>query len=238
MAHIDSGKPRAGCRDIWNSFMVEGVKFCEFDMPYCPTTALSLPNRIVTWVEAKDICRRMRREFGGEFHVDAFVCFYLDDFKFDSSFGIWRRPDSAMKTLRHFTGIFTPDLSINQDFPLPWKIFNTYRARAFGCWCASQGLEVINNVRWGGRETWGFCFAGVPRNSIVAIGTVASGLRRLENRLLFEDGLRELVRVLNPHTIIVYGSSNYACFEKLSSRGIRVVQYDSAAARRFAKAGV
>lgn len=42
----------------------------------------------------------------------------------------------------------------------------------------------------------------------------------------FENGLSE-VHVLQPHTIIVYGSANYECFNKLKAQGINIVAFPS-----------
>ena len=99
--------------------------------------------------------------------------------------------------------------------------------RAFGKWIGSNDKGVINNVRWGTEETWRYCWDGIPHNSIVAVGTVASGLRYLENRPVFEAGLREMVRVLTPHTIIVYGSANYPVFDELREKGIYIKAFPS-----------
>jgi len=228
---------REGIEDVWNAFMVEGAIMLDEDIPLCPTTATSLPHEIITWVEAKRIYHREVRKGNKCFRHNAFVCWYIDDSKFDSSCGIWCRPHQAMKILSHFAGVITPDFSISQDFPKPWKLFNIYRMRAFGYWCGVSGLKVINNVRWGTHETWGYCFTGIQRHSVVSIGTVASGLRMLENRPLFEEGLAAMMRTLEPHTIVVYGSAKYECFRELEGRGVRVVEYPSAAARRFSKAG-
>ena len=94
-------------------------------------------------------------------------------------------------------------------------------------WLGSLGISVINNVRWGTEETWEYCFDGIPYNSIVAIGTVASGIKKLDNRPDFETGLFKMVEVLNPLTIIVYGSANYNCFKKLSDMGIQIISFPS-----------
>lgn len=87
--------------------------------------------------------------------------------------------------------------------------------RAFGYWYSTLGSAVTNNVRWGDNDTFDRCFDGISRKSIVSIGTVASGLRRSENRKLFESGFAKLLEVLKPHTIIVYGSDNLPCFENI-----------------------
>jgi hypothetical protein len=106
--------------------------------------------------------------------------------------------------------------------------------RAYGRWLAVNGIPIINNVRWGTVETWEYCFDGIPYNSIVAIGTVASGIDRVENRPLFEDGLYEMVRLLQPHSIIVYGSSKYVFFDKLREQGINIVTFPSKTSLAFA----
>ena len=70
---------------------------------------------------------------------------------------------------------------------------------------------------------------------MIAIGTVGGNPRNLVDRKRFEEGLDELIRVLHPHTIIVYGSAKYPCFEKLLKQGIRVIAYPSHTASAFEK---
>lgn len=219
---------RRGCVDVWNAHMVHGAVFSSNDIPYCPTTALSIPVSIVSYEEAKAIHKNAMHNGHTDYFVKAFIHFWIDDQKFDGNRkGIWANPQEALEIIRHFAGIFTPDFSTNIDFPEPIKIYNTYRMRAFGFWIASHGISVINNVRWGTEETWRYCWDGIPHNSIVAIGTVASGLKYLENRPVFESGIREMVIQLHPHTIVVYGSANYPIFTELMSQGIYIKAFPS-----------
>ena len=223
-----SFKIRRGCKDVWNAFMVRGAVYAPNDIPYCPTTAVSLPVSIVSYEEAKTIHRNAMHNGNTDYFVKAYIHFWMDDQKFDGKRkGIWTNPFEALEIIRHFDGIFTPDFSTNVDFPEPIKIYNTYRMRAFGKWIGSNDKGVINNIRWGSEETWRYCWDGVPRNSIVAIGTVASGLKQLDNRPIFEQGVREMIRVLNPHTIIVYGSANYDIFKEIREKGIYVKAFPS-----------
>ena len=226
-------KPRSGCKDIWNAYMCEGAHFSRNDIPLCPTTAAMPPSEIVTWAEAKSIYKKQLRAKRNAFKHRAFVCFYMDDYKYDGVRGIWRDSMYVLKVLRHFAGVITPDFSTYQDFPEPIKLYNTYRMRAFGYWLGKNGLSVINNVRWGTAETYRYCFDGIEKNSIVAIGTVGGSPRRLADRVRFEEGLDELVRVLQPHTIVIYGSANYPCIKKLSERGINIVPFSSETAKAF-----
>lgn len=105
--------------------------------------------------------------------------------------------------------------------------------RAFGYWLGRNEISVINNVRWGTQETYRYCFEGIPKKSIIAIGTCGGSPRKYEDRERFEKGLDELVRVLCPHTIVVYGSSSYPCFDKLIDQGIKVVSFPSQTAQAF-----
>ena len=220
--HSKMKEPRTGCKDIWNAFMTKGAQYTFNDIPVCPSTATATPKGLIGYDETKN-----------NPNEDFFVHFYLDDYKFDGERGIWRKPYQALERLAHYAGIITPDFSPYQDMPEPWKIFNVFRSRAFGYWVGKQGIPVINNVRWGTSETYKYCFDGIPEGSVVAVGTVGSGLRETRNRPRFEDGLMEMVKRIQPPTIIVYGSSNYECFDKLRNLGIEVVTFQSKTAKAY-----
>lgn len=236
MIHISNEEHiRKGCADMWNAFMVQGAEFVlGSDIPVCPCTTKDIPQKLISYVEAKHL-HKIKHNSKPDYHIDAYVHFYIDDQKFDGpKSSVWLYPSKALEVLRHFTGVITADFSTNADFPDPIKRYNTYRMRAFGFWLGSQGISVINNVRWGTEETWDYCFDGIPYNSIVSIGIVASGINKLENRPDFEAGLFKMVEVLNPHTIVVYGSANYDCFKKLSDMGIRIISFPSDTSLAFA----
>jgi len=222
--HVVRRQPRAGCRDIWKGSMVKGVEYKGRDIPYCPTTASVLPKDLISYPEAKAIYNKRKHE--KNFCIDAFVHFYVDDYKFDGVKGIWNDNEKAFEILKHFAGIITPDFSTCLDFPEPWKLLNTYRMRAFGYWYGKQGGAVINNVRWGTDETFDYCFEGIPTNSVVAIGTVASGLRKKKNREIFTEGFEKMLEVLKPKTIIVYGSAKYKCFEEVRQE-VEIIEFRS-----------
>lgn len=228
---------RKNIKDVFNAFMVEGAAFSKEDIPFCPTTG-GIPSSVVTYREAKLICRKEVKA-DPDFRSEAYVCFYEDDQDFDGPrCSIWTFPKKAYGILKHFKGIITPDFSTYQDFPMPLKIYNTYRMRAFGHWFGSiRGKGVVNNVRWGTRETWDYCFDGIGRGSLVAIGTVGGSPRRLADRERFEDGFFEMIRRLRPSDIIVYGSAKYPCFELAAKQGIRIHEYPSSTASYFKSRG-
>ena len=140
-----------------------------------------------------------------------------------------------MRILIHFAGIVTPDFSTNRDFPFFLRGWNTYRMRAFGYWYGKFGHQVINNVRWNTKESWKWCFLGISKNSIVCVGTVASNLKNVAHRPYFENGIREMIRVLKPKKILVYGSARYSIFDEIREMGIEVIPYMSRTNAAFQK---
>lgn len=226
--------PRKGCKDIWNASLLKDAIFLEYDIPLCPTTSKSLPKKIITYEEALNIHRKQTKSSHSKYSVDAYVTFSIDDYKFDKGINaIWENPSKTIKLLKHFKGIITPDFSTYIDFPDPIKRYNTFRMRAFGYFCGKIGLEVINNVRWDPSNDYEYCFIGIPNDSIIFIGTVASQLKIKENYSQFEEGFWVMIKMLNPKTILVYGSSKYPCFIKARDQGIEVIEYPSSTSEYY-----
>lgn len=191
------------------------------------------PEKLVSFEEAKSIHKKLVKE-KPDYFVNAYVHFYIDDQKFDGKqSSIWLYPQKALEILCHFAGAISPDFSTFSDFPDALKRYNTYCMRAFGYWLTTQNICVINNVRWNTAESWRYCFDGIPYGSVVAIGTVASGIHKLENRPEFESGLFKMVDVICPSAIIVYGSSKYSFFDALRDRGIEIISFPSSTSLAF-----
>lgn len=223
------------CHDMWNSFMVKEAIFSPNDIPLCPTTAILPPSKLISYDDAKSIHYRELKKGNHHYHVDAFIHFFIYDQKFDGKkSSIWLYPEKALDIISHFSGLIAPDFSTYADFPEPLKVWNYYRMNSFGYWIGTLGIPVISNVRWGTEETWQYCFDGNPKNSMLAIGTVASGIRLLKNRPLFEAGLFKMVDVLQPHTLVVYGSADYRCFDIIQNRGVHIVSFPSKTSKAFA----
>lgn len=226
---------RAGCKDIWNAFMVEGATFSNHDIPYCPTFLPNgLPKNLISYEKAKQLYRKEKNN--SHFFYDAFIHFCIDDQKFDSNkSGIWTHPHDFLKLVRHFAGIITPDFSTYTDFPDPIKRYNTYRMRAFGYWCYMQGIPTINNVRWGTSETWEYCFDGLPAHSVIFIGTVASGFKQEKYKEIFTEGFKQLSKVIYPKTCIIYGSHNLPVLSisELHKKDINLLTFESETCQFF-----
>lgn len=168
------------------------------------------------------------------YHIGAFVHCYIDDPKFDGDReGIWSNPERFFKIVSHFGGVLGVDFSTNADFPEPVKRHQFYKMRVIEHAANVREVPLIPNARWGTPETWPYCFDGLPDGRPLSVGTVASGLRKLENRPVFEAGLRELVRLKHPTALVVVGSASCAIFGELRARGVTIVQIDGDTNRRL-----
>ena len=131
--------------------------------------------------------------------------FYYDDFKFIQA---WRNPNKYIEKLRKFKAVVSPDFSLYTDFPRALQILSCYRRQWVGAYWQRQGLDVIPDVVWGDKESFNYCFEGIPKNSTVAISTVGVKNDKFwngEQGEMFRDGYNEMLNRLEPTTILFYG---------------------------------
>jgi hypothetical protein len=129
------------------------------------------------------------------------IHFYVDDYQFER---VWNAPEKYIGVLLEYDCILSPDFSLYMDMPMPMKIWNIYRSRQIGAYYQSQGIKVIPTISWAEPATFEFCFQGIPKGSIVSVSTI--GVKQNEGALqIWEDGMREMIRRIEPSTILVYG---------------------------------
>lgn len=109
--------------------------------------------------------------------------------------------------------------------------------RAFGYWLTTKGYNVINNVRAGALEEFDYMLDGIPRNSIISIGTIGC-IKRKEDKERVKIGLEKIVSKLSPKTILVYGNAPDYLFKKYRDMGIEIINYFSQTSLAFKDLGV
>lgn len=226
---------RPGIKDLWNAYLLEGANWSNNGNPVAKTTAITPPKAIVSYKEAKFI-NKLKAKGEPDYKVNAFIHFYIDDDQFDSKTnGIWSKPNEFFRIASHYAGVIGPDFSIYADFPQPLKTFQIYRMRTIEYASAQRNIPVIVNARFGSEKTWSQTIDEFPENSMLAIGTVGSGLKYLENQYCFEKGFEHLLETKRPHTLVVVGSTNHPCFEKAKEQGVKIVQFDGDTCKYFKK---
>lgn len=137
--------------------------------------------------------------------------FYYDDYKFMSA---WREPDKYIERLRRFKAVISPNFSLYTDFPRALQILSCYRRQWTGAYWQIHGLDVIPNVVWGDRESFAYCFEGIPRHSTVSVSTVGVKNDRDWNGSdddMFHAGYDEMMKRLEPTAILFYGDMIDGC---------------------------
>ncbi len=200
--------------DVFKAFLVEDAEYeGEFEMPRIKTSDL-IPEKVITFSKA------MEKSFCD---FNYWVVFYEHDKDFER---LWRNPKQYLPKLKKFRGVISPDFSLYRNMPLCMQMWNTYRGRALAHWMQKNGIEIIPNVRFNDERTYGFCFDGIESFKTVAVGTHGC-IKKKDDKVYFKEGLKELVRVLKPKTIVVYGATPDDIFEEYRERGINIIAFDS-----------
>ncbi len=197
---------------LFNIDLLEGAKFAgRYEFPVIEKVNL-VPNNLVSFERVNT-----------EKNFDSWVHFFIDDWKFQKLF---RRPYRYLPILKKFDGVIAPDNSILWNAPYYKQIESIGNSRMMGSWLQRAGLNVVPCVRWGKKETYDFAFDGLQLGGTVAVGTHGA-VRSTETRLIFTEGVPELLRRVQPKTIIVYGSFKESMFEVALENDIDIVQFDS-----------
>ncbi len=130
------------------------------------------------------------------------VHFFVDDWRFK---GIYNNPEKSLKRYSQYKFLLTPDFSTYADMA-PWRQMESVaQNRWVGAFWQSKGLIVIPTISWGLAQSFDFCFDGVEKGGIVAVGMI--GCKR--NRLGYMRGYDKMLEIIEPSSIICLGDPFY-----------------------------
>lgn len=156
------------------------------------------------------------------------VHFFLDDYQFER---IWQRPEFYIEKLIDFDCALTPDFSLYLDMPIAMQVWNIYRSRLIGQIMQDYGITVIPTVSWSTKDSFDFCFDGLPQNATLAVSTI--GVKQDKEQFeIWIDGMNEMIKRLSPAKIIVYGGK-----VDYDYKDIEVVYFDNATTERMKNNG-
>lgn len=136
------------------------------------------------------------------------IHFFIDDYQFVR---VWKNPDKYIQMLSRFHAVCSPDFSTYTDFPKAVQVYNHYRKHWLGAYWQINGIRVIPTISWAGPDSYEWCFDGEPVGYTVAVSTIGTQADE-ESRKMFLDGYGEMMRRLQPKTVIMYGKVPDGCF--------------------------
>ena len=104
----------------------------------------------------------------------------------------------------------TPDFSLYTDYPKAVQIYNCYRKQWLGALWQEFGINVIPTVSWSDKDSYKYCFDGVPKGATIAVSSVGTQ-NSSEAKTAFINGWYECVSRLEPNTILFYGKVPEEC---------------------------
>ncbi|MBR4781707.1 MAG: DUF4417 domain-containing protein [Lachnospiraceae bacterium] len=169
-----------------NEFDVEG----KWGFPVIKKQELSLEN--LDLISCSDVSKKDTKNLYKGVH------FFVDDFRFES---LYKNPEKALERYGKYKFLLTPDYSLYAEMN-PWRqIESVGKARWVGAKWQSCGKIVIPTVSWALTRSYEFCFDGIERNCIVAIGMI--GCKR--EKVNFLRGYDQMLNRIEPEAIICFG---------------------------------
>ncbi len=129
--------------------------------------------------------------------------FFLDDYRFMTA--VWDKLEKTTHDIRDYQVLIAPDFSqhLGERWTSQNKI-NIYRTCVVAAYWQLCGMNVIPTASWGDANSFSYCFAHLPENSVIAVcGTGHGG--NIQRHHLWVEAIRELVRQKHPIKILVYG---------------------------------
>lgn len=127
------------------------------------------------------------------------VHFFIDDYRFE---GIYRNPEKSLGKLSQYRFLLTPDYSTYADMNQWRQMESVAHSRWVGAYWQDEGQIVIPTITWSTPSSFEFCFDGIEKHSIVAIGMI--GCKRTKEN--FMAGYNEMLNRIEPSAIICYGN--------------------------------
>lgn len=198
--------------EVFHIGMLEGARFGgKYGFPFIERTD-SVPDKLVPFDKA--VSAR---------HREGFAHFFLGDKSF---LRIWRNPYRYLPILTQLDGAIAPDFSVMWTHPLHLQIESVGRSRTLGSWMQRAGADTIPVARWGMPETYEFAFEAIAPGGTVAVGTTGC-MRDPVTRGVFAKGVPELLRRVEPKTLVVYGPLREDVFWPALEAGIAIRHFES-----------
>ncbi len=144
------------------------------------------------------------------------VHFFVDDYRFE---GVYDNPERTLNKYSQYKFLLTPDFSTYSDMNLWRQLESVAKNRWVGAYWQSKGLTVVPTISWGLSQSYEFCFDGVERNGIIAVGMIGCK----QSKIQFMRGYNAMLDRIQPSAIICFGTP----FDEMQGNIIKVDYMES-----------
>lgn len=205
-------KDKKSCKDVFHAFMLQNATYSGYIELPNTNVAVDIPNKLVAFSKIYQ-----------SDDYDCWVHFYEHDYIIER---IWHNPEKYLPQLKKFNGVILPDFSLYRDMPLVLQYYNIYRSRVIGCWLSDNQISIIPNIRFGDNRTVNIACLGISTGSVISVGTHGS-IKNKADRTILESGIQDIISIIHPSTLIVYGCVTNAIVNTCNSSGTNLVIFKS-----------
>lgn len=216
-------------KDVFGAYLLHDAQFeGYYDMPVIDVRLDIEIKEMIPYSEITSIKTK-----------NGFFChFYEFDYRFDGRDGVWNsliqcndfKRGFNLDKLEGLSGIISPDYSLYMDMPRCMQIWNIYRSRTVCYYLNKIGYLCIPNVRWTDEESYKYAFDGLAKGCAVAVGTLGCSKDDFDKRL-FLEGFKQMLQVVEPSAVIIYGSLTKEIKKELDIRKVRYYYFPSKISR-------
>ena len=191
--------------DSFYAFLVENAPFTakeEYPIIRSDMVPSSPPKKIMPFNKAIN------------FHGDlsnTFICTFSPDASFER---VRRTPKKYIDFFKRTAGIIGFDFSVHTDMPIIKQKSQINDNLSLTYFYGNNGIPVIPNIRCGVDELIPEFFDAIPKHSMVAISSHGF-IKETRKKYEWYCFIEKIIKILEPKTMIVYGSLNGKMFDDL-----------------------
>lgn len=154
-----------------------------------------------------------------EYNLHKGIHHFVDDYRFES---LYNKPDKCIDKYKKYRFVLSPDYSLYSEMD-PWRqIESVGKSRWVGAYWQKNGMSVIPTISWGQASSFQYCFDGIEKHCIVAIGMIGCK----HGRVSFMRGYNQMLEAIEPEAIVCLGTpfpemeGNIISVDYISSRKV------------------
>ena len=186
-------------------------KVNKYDIPLLkPESCCAIPTPIDTFVGESNSNYSLFLQGHNTKGLDktkSILCFYAWDEHFD---GIWKKVSEYTENILSddYVCVISPNYTITCEDPIAFQIWQIYRTRYIARYWQEAGIKVIPDVIWTDERSLEFAFLGIPKNVSCVSLQMQNLINTKEMIQCWEQGLKEMLRVVEPQQILAYCPRN------------------------------